>query len=56
MLPVEKITFTGGVAKNLGVRKSLEKVLGVPLQLPFNPQIIGALGAALVGQERLQRK
>lgn len=55
MLPVECITFTGGVAKNPGVKKALEKYFGHELLLPGDPQIIGALGAALIGQERLSR-
>jgi predicted CoA-substrate-specific enzyme activase len=56
MMPVKHATFTGGVAKNAGVRKALEKLLCLSLALPADPQIIGALGAALIGQERLKRK
>jgi activator of 2-hydroxyglutaryl-CoA dehydratase len=42
--------FTGGVAKNVGVRKLLEEELGIELLIPDEPQIIGALGAALLAQ------
>ena len=48
---VEKeVVFIGGVAKNIGVVTLLGKHLGVELLVPQNPQIVGALGAALVVQ------
>jgi predicted CoA-substrate-specific enzyme activase len=51
------ITMTGGVAKNRGVVEALEDRLGLPLNIPEDPQIAGALGAALVAlaQERAGR-
>lgn len=48
-----KIAFTGGVALNEGVQKSLAKELGVSLAVPAECQLVGALGAALIGQEQL---
>lgn len=45
----EKVTLTGGVAKNAGFRHALEKLLDVHLDVPEEPQIVGALGAALLG-------
>jgi activator of 2-hydroxyglutaryl-CoA dehydratase len=39
------------VAKNVGVVKALEEELGVKLIVPEEPQIIGALGAALLATE-----
>lgn len=45
--------FTGGVAKNIGVKRYLEKNMGMELLVPDEPQIIGALGAALVAQAEL---
>jgi len=39
--------FAGGVARNPCLRSLLEHRLGVPLLVPENPQIVGALGAAL---------
>ncbi|MEW5734929.1 MAG: acyl-CoA dehydratase activase [Thermodesulfobacteriota bacterium] len=46
----EKVVVTGGCAKNLGLIKALEKVLRVPISdLPLDPQLMGALGAAVVG-------
>ena len=43
----EHIAFVGGVAKNVGMKAALEKELGVTLYVPFEPQITGALGAAI---------
>lgn len=40
--------MTGGVAKNSGVVAALEERLGAMLLLPEEPQIVGALGAAIV--------
>lgn len=49
---VSPITMTGGVAKNVGQRKALEEELGVKLIVPQEPQIVGALGAALFAQRK----
>jgi len=49
----EDVTITGGVAKNTGVYDALEGKLGVTLR-PLrgaDPQIVGALGAALVARD-----
>ena len=45
------VVMTGGVAKNIGVVRSLEERLGVSLHIPDEPQIVGALGAALIAWE-----
>lgn len=42
-----EVTMSGGVAKNQGVVAFLEEKLGRPLLVHSEPQIIGALGAAL---------
>ncbi|MBN1190910.1 MAG: 2-hydroxyglutaryl-CoA dehydratase [Dehalococcoidales bacterium] len=48
---LEKETiFTGGVAKNTGVRKALEELGNIKCIIPPEPQITGALGAALLAQ------
>jgi activator of 2-hydroxyglutaryl-CoA dehydratase len=45
--------MTGGVSKNVGVLKCLEKALGAAfVEFPEDPQIIGALGAALFAADR----
>jgi predicted CoA-substrate-specific enzyme activase len=48
---VPPVAFAGGVAKNVGVVRALEEELGVKLIVPEEPQIIGALGAALLATE-----
>jgi (R)-2-hydroxyacyl-CoA dehydratese activating ATPase len=46
--------MTGGVAKNVGVLEALEKHLNLPLRrLRVDPQIIGALGAAVFAKEKM---
>ncbi len=48
-----KVTITGGCAKNRGLVKELEKVLRVEIApLSVDPQIIGALGAAVYARKR----
>lgn len=42
--------MTGGVAKNKGVVKELERDLGAPLAVMEHPDLIGAIGAALFAQ------
>jgi len=45
----ERVGFTGGVAQNQGMVKALEHELGTRFcALKFNPQLIGALGAAIL--------
>ena len=44
---VDKITLTGGCAKNAGLKAAIEQVLKLKvIELPIDPQLIGALGAA----------
>ncbi len=43
----QQVTVTGGCAKNRGLKLRLEELLGYPLvELEFDPQLMGALGAA----------
>ena len=50
------VVISGGVAKNVGVVGYLEEMLNTKfLRLPIDPQIIGALGAAVIAQERHKR-
>lgn len=48
---LEEITFTGGVANNPEICTILSSKLGVRFNIPQEPQIVGALGAAVVGFE-----
>jgi len=45
----EPVCMTGGVAKNLAVVSALEEKLNLKIKVPQEPQITGALGAALLG-------
>ena len=50
---IEKdVAFIGGVAKNIGVAEKLKKHLGMDILIPEHPQIVGAIGAAIIAQER----
>ncbi len=44
------IMMTGGVAKNIGVVKALERKTGEKVAVSPQAQITGAIGAALIGQ------
>jgi predicted CoA-substrate-specific enzyme activase len=44
----ENVVFTGGVAKNQGVVRALEHETGIKIHVPYEPQITGALGAAII--------
>ncbi|MBW1730234.1 MAG: 2-hydroxyglutaryl-CoA dehydratase [Deltaproteobacteria bacterium] len=46
-----EITFTGGVAKNKGMVAVLERLFKTKLNIPQEPQVVGALGAALLARE-----
>ncbi len=51
----EDVCMTGGVAKHGGVVKYIEELLEIKiLQMPEDPQIIGALGAAVIAEEKAE--
>ena len=47
------VVMTGGVAKDIGVVRAMEARLGKVVSVPDDPQIVAALGAALVAQQDL---
>jgi len=47
----DTVVMTGGVAKNRAVVKMLSEKLGHIIMVPEEPQIIGALGAAIIARE-----
>jgi len=54
---VEDVVLTGGCAKNDGLAKALEEKLGMSVKkLPVDPQIAGAIGAALIAAERVSKQ
>lgn len=46
-----EVTMTGGVAKNAGVVRALEALIEMPINIPEDSQIVGALGAALIARQ-----
>ncbi len=50
----DKIVFAGGVAKNKCILKILNKKLGREIIVPEEPQIIGAIGAAVIATDSYQ--
>jgi len=51
----EEIIVTGGGAENRGLLKALSDQLGYEIRIPENPLITGALGAALLGKEIVEK-
>lgn len=50
----EDIAVSGGIAKNIGVVKQLEGMLGTQfVELPADPQLMGAIGAAVFAADQL---
>jgi len=49
----QEVVMAGGVAKNTGVVQALEKVMGTDVKIPFEPQVVSALGAALLALEKV---
>ena len=46
------VVFTGGVAKNVGMVKAMQTVLEMPVLVPEEPLITGALGAAILARDQ----
>jgi len=47
-----KVAMSGGVARNTGVVRALSEALDVPIAVPPEPDIVGALGAALIARDK----
>jgi len=45
------LIISGGIAKNSGITKRIEKRLNLEAKIPPEPQIIGALGAAVFAKD-----
>jgi len=55
-LKIEReVALTGGGAKNIGLVKAMEAKLGFPALLPPEPLLTGAIGAALLGKDIVQK-
>jgi predicted CoA-substrate-specific enzyme activase len=51
-----EVTFIGGVARQEGMVQALRDKLGVPVNVPDEPQFTTALGAALLGLQRFRKR
>jgi len=51
-----EVTFIGGVARQAGMVLALREKLGVPVNVPDAPEFMTALGAALLGLQRLRKR
>lgn len=50
------IFFQGGVAANLGMQRFLEEALGCEIHVPTHFDVMGAIGAAYLAKETLEKK
>jgi predicted CoA-substrate-specific enzyme activase len=51
-----EVTFFGGVARQEGMVQALRDKLGIPVNVPDEPQFTTALGAALLGLQRFHKR
>ena len=49
------VVFTGGVALNVGMKEALASAIGLDILVPEQPQIIGALGAAILAKNEASK-
>ncbi len=52
----DPVAMSGGVALNIGVVKELEKRLALDLKISDEPQLVGALGAAVIARKMMEKK
>ncbi|MBW2082068.1 MAG: benzoyl-CoA reductase, bzd-type, subunit Q [Deltaproteobacteria bacterium] len=52
----EDLAISGGIAKNIGITKRVEERLGLKAKISEEPQIIGAVGAALFAKDALLKQ
>jgi benzoyl-CoA reductase subunit D len=48
------IVFIGGVVRNVGVIESLNRHLGMDMLIPERPEIVTAIGAAIIAREEME--
>jgi activator of 2-hydroxyglutaryl-CoA dehydratase len=51
----DEVTFVGGVARQKGMVKALEETLKRKINVSDEPELVGALGAALLALRRLEK-
>ncbi len=47
----DQVVFTGGTARSIAMKNALEDALKIKLAVPDEPQMVGALGAAVIGRD-----
>jgi benzoyl-CoA reductase subunit A len=54
--PEKELAFTGGLAKNSGIVKRLEKAMGMTvLTSEYDPMLAGAIGAAFIARDTIEK-
>ncbi|MCY6959230.1 acyl-CoA dehydratase activase [Clostridium brassicae] len=51
----QKVFFQGGVAANNGIKKAFENALGFEVYVPKNYDVMGSIGAAMLGAEAVKK-
>lgn len=51
-----RVLFQGGVAANAGIKRAFEKQLGTEVIVPPHYNMMGAIGAAILAKEALEKK
>jgi activator of 2-hydroxyglutaryl-CoA dehydratase len=51
----EEVTFVGGVARQHGMVKALEETVKKKVNVSDEPEMVGAIGAALLALKRLEK-
>lgn len=51
----QKVFFQGGVAANNGIKKAFENALGFEVYVPKNYDVMGSIGAAMLGVEAVKK-
>lgn len=53
--PQPAVLMCGGVARNAGMVRALEQKIGFTMLVPDNPEMVAAIGAALIAKDMLAR-
>ena len=49
------VTGIGGGSRDAGVVDAISKELGIPVNVALHPQVVGALGAALIAYDKVTK-
>jgi len=51
----DKVFFQGGVAANKGMKSAFEEALGIKVAIPEHYNMMGAIGAAIIAKEKVEK-